>query len=75
MSEKDKKISNKRLFNLLLELNHRLINISNKIDDLSPSEDIYFDMDGISPILMPEDVYLEICDELGEDFLEFMGIS
>ena len=76
MSQKPKKpISNKELLNLILELNHRLINIGNKIDEILPKDDIFVELEGEAPILIPEDVYLEMCNEMGEDFMKFMGVS
>ena len=76
MSQKPKKpISNKELLNLILELNHRLINIGNKIDEILPKDDIFVELEGEAPIFIPEDVYLEMCNEMGEDFMKFMGVS
>lgn len=75
MSEKKESISNKKLLNLLLELNHRLINISRKIEDIQKIGDFSFEIEEIQQILIPEEVYLELCEEIGEDAMKFMGIS
>tara|TARA_R100001163_G_C4965550_1_gene127595 strand:+ start:479 stop:715 length:237 start_codon:yes stop_codon:yes gene_type:complete len=78
MADKKKEVSNKDLLNLLLELNHRLININKKIDELivpSREQSIYVETELEHPIFIPEDVYLELCEEMGEDIFMFMGVS
>ena len=76
MSQEDKKnTSNKKLLNLLLELNSRLINISKKVDNLCSTEDVYLNLESESPIIISEELYIRICDELGEESLRFMGVS
>ena len=63
------------IIELLLKIDDELADIDEKIKKSSAPDDIYVEIEPNSPILIPEELYLLICDELGEDCLRFMGIS
>ena len=70
-----KKTNNKKILDLILDLDYKLIDIKAEIDKISKNDDPYVEIELDTPIFFPEDVYLEICDEVGEDFIQFMGVS
>ena len=42
---------------------------------MSKNNDAYVEIELDIPILIPEEIYLMICDEMEEDFIQFMGVS
>jgi hypothetical protein len=70
-----KKNKNELIFSILSEIEDKLSKIDEKINKKHLHEDIYIEIDEKNEIIIPEALYLEICSELGEDFLRFMGIS
>ena len=75
MSKKNNLSSQKRLLRAIAKLNDNLSKISEKIDDLLPPEEVYVNTETEIPIIIPEELYIKICDELEEDSLMFMGVS
>ena len=70
-----KKSKNELIIELLASIEEKIDKLSEKIDNNYLSEEICLDIDEKTQILIPEELYLEMCSELGEDFLRFMGIS
>ena len=56
-----------QMIKLYLKLKHLLDKYNEYFDHTKPTED--------SPIIIPEDVYDDICDALGKNDIGLMGIS
>tara|TARA_R110002020_G_scaffold254193_1_gene467912 strand:+ start:576 stop:785 length:210 start_codon:yes stop_codon:yes gene_type:complete len=69
MNEKEFKVL---LLNMLTKMDRTLKNIQD-----STKKGIQIDLsgDGLETVVIPEDTYNAICDELGCEYIEFMGIS
>lgn len=70
-----KKSNSERILELLAAIEKRVDEINEKAGKNYLSEEVYLEIDEYSQISIPEDVYLQMCDELGEDFFKFMGIT
>ena len=75
MSKKSNLPSRRKLLKAIEELSHKLSKISIKLDELCSFEEINIDLIDESYIIIPEELYSKLCDEVGEDFLRFMGVS
>ena len=75
MSKKSNSPSARRLLKAIAELDRKLSKIFIKLDEIYTPEDISINLDDESYIVISEELYVELCDEIGEDFLRFMGVS
>ena len=60
---------------LLEDIEGEIKSLNSKIEDLLVPKDCYVEIENEGMILITEEVYLEICSEIGEDCLRFMGVS
>ena len=60
---------------LLEDIEGEIKSLNSKIEDLLVPKDCYVEIESEGMILITEEVYLEICSEIGEDCLRFMGVS
>ena len=49
--------------------------ISKNVEELSGGNKYFVENEDKEPIAMPANVYEEICEILGSDYISFMGIS
>ena len=65
----------KLISSILKELGGEIKEINSKLESIVGSHDIFVEVGESEPILLTEKVYLEMCEEIGEDAFNFMGLS